>query len=387
MLRDYKKYFTLPFVLCSIASAAVVVDCRVVTGAISECNPYSTKFIKAKFLKYERGRQKLIVEKTLPIPPKPPIKIISVSEMIEKYVKVEDSVRFKGTEDITLSQEEKEKKIAAIYARMEKVKEARKKHFDKIKKEKESLEKSEITAVSKKAKDTHGYYIIQKGDSLSKIAERFSLKTSLLRELNQLDEKSAIKIDQKLLIPHNQTYISVMSNGKYTVKEGDMLSKIAQDFNLSVSDIVKFNQLKKDVPIRIGQTLMLPFPHTLKKVKKQRIAKKKSRVKMIRGFGKHKLRVTATAYSSHVGQTDKTPFLAAWNNHIRPGMKIIAVSRDMLTRYGLRNGSRVKIGGLHGYYTVRDKMNKRYRKRIDIYMGIDRRRALRWGRRSVILYW
>jgi 3D (Asp-Asp-Asp) domain-containing protein len=68
-------------------------------------------------------------------------------------------------------------------------------------------------------------------------------------------------------------------------------------------------------------------------------------------------------------------------------MKIIAVSRDMLTRYGLRNGSKVKIGGLPGYYTVRDKMNKRYRKRIDIYMGVNRRKALRWGRRSVVIYY
>jgi len=79
--------------------------------------------------------------------------------------------------------------------------------------------------------------------------------------------------------------------------------------------------------------------------------------------------------------------LAAWNNRLRPGMKIIAVSRDMLTRYGMRNGTKVRIGGLPGYYRVRDKMNKRYKKRIDIYTGIDRRRALRWGRRSVVIYW
>ena len=108
---------------------------------------------------------------------------------------------------------------------------------------------------------------------------------------------------------------------------------------------------------------------------------------MIRGFGKHKLRVTATAYSSHKGQTDKTPFLAAWNNRIRPGMKIVAVSRDLITRYGLRNGTKIRIGGLKGYYRVRDKMNKRFRRRIDIYMGVNRRRALRWGRRSVVIYW
>ncbi len=64
-------------------------------------------------------------------------------------------------------------------------------------------------------------------------------------------------------------------------------------------------------------------------------------------------------------------------------MKIIAVSRDLLSKYGMRNGTKVRISGLPGYYRVRDKMNKRYKKRIDIYMGVDRRKALRWGRRSV----
>ena len=108
---------------------------------------------------------------------------------------------------------------------------------------------------------------------------------------------------------------------------------------------------------------------------------------MLYGFGKRKLRVTATAYTSHANQTDSTPFLAAWNNRIRPGMKLIAVSRDMLTRYGMRNGTKVRISGLPGFYRVRDKMNKRYRKRIDVYMGLNLRKALRWGRRSVVIYW
>jgi 3D (Asp-Asp-Asp) domain-containing protein len=128
----------------------------------------------------------------------------------------------------------------------------------------------------------------------------------------------------------------------------------------------------------LGQKILLPLPHKLAEAKK---------IKMLRSYGKRKLRVTATAYSSHRAQTDKTPFLAAWNNRLRPGMKIIAVSRDMLTRYGMRNGTRVRIAGLPGIYRVRDKMNKRYRKRIDIYMGVNRRKALRWGRRSVVIYW
>ncbi|SHO81374.1 Membrane-bound lytic murein transglycosylase D precursor [hydrothermal vent metagenome] len=124
-----------------------------------------------------------------------------------------------------------------------------------------------------------------------------------------------------------------------------------------------------------------------KKVKKKVKKKKKKGYKFLKRNYRHKLRVTATAYTSHRRQTDSTPFLAAWNNRIRPGMKMIAVSRDLLKRYGLRNGTKVKISGLRGVYRVRDKMNKRYRRRIDIYMGTNRRRALRWGRKRVTLYW
>jgi len=99
-----------------------------------------------------------------------------------------------------------------------------------------------------------------------------------------------------------------------------------------------------------------------------------------------KIEVTATAYNSIPNQTDSTPNLAAWNNRIYPGDKIIAVSRDLL-KLGLTNGVKVKIVGFPGMYTVRDKMNKRWRKKIDIYMGNDRKSAVLWGKRKVSIIW
>ena len=98
------------------------------------------------------------------------------------------------------------------------------------------------------------------------------------------------------------------------------------------------------------------------------------------------LKVTATAYSSTVGQTDSTPTLAAWNNRLKPGMKVIAVSRDLL-KMGLTNGTKVRIAGLSGVYTVRDKMNKRWTKKIDLYMGNDLQAAKNWGNRKVVIQW
>ncbi len=99
------------------------------------------------------------------------------------------------------------------------------------------------------------------------------------------------------------------------------------------------------------------------------------------------LRVTATAYTSHVGQTDSTPNIAAWGDRLAPGMKVIAVSRDLLNIYGLKHRQKIRIKGLDGEYLVLDKMNKRWRKKIDIYMGMNKRNAFKWGRRKVEIQW
>ncbi|MGB1581626.1 MAG: 3D domain-containing protein [Nevskiales bacterium] len=102
----------------------------------------------------------------------------------------------------------------------------------------------------------------------------------------------------------------------------------------------------------------------------------------------HKLELVATAYNSVEAQTDSTPDIAAWGDKLKPGMKAIAVSRDLLDM-GLTRGSRVWISGLgndlEGEYVVLDKMNKRWKKRIDVYMGEDVKAALRFGKREVVL--
>ena len=100
----------------------------------------------------------------------------------------------------------------------------------------------------------------------------------------------------------------------------------------------------------------------------------------------HVLRVTSSAYTSCIRETDSTPYLAAWNNRLKPGIKSIAVSRDLL-KMGLGNGSYVTIDGLKGKYKVLDKMNKRWKKKIDIYMGCDLKKARRWGKRKVTIRW
>ena len=96
--------------------------------------------------------------------------------------------------------------------------------------------------------------------------------------------------------------------------------------------------------------------------------------------------VTATAYNSLPEQTDAEPYLAAWGDPLAPGMKVIAVSRDLIP-VGLDRHTPVKIEEFPGVYLVLDKMNKRWEKRIDIYMGHDLEAARAWGKRQVEISW
>ena len=74
------------------------------------------------------------------------------------------------------------------------------------------------------------------------------------------------------------------------------------------------------------------------------------------------LTVVATAYNSIESQTDADPTIAAWGDSLSPGMKAIAVSRDLI-ELGLSRGRPVSIEGLPGEYRVLDKMNRRWNRR------------------------
>ena len=78
--------------------------------------------------------------------------------------------------------------------------------------------------------------------------------------------------------------------------------------------------------------------------------------------------------------------MTAHGIRLKPGMQVIAVSRD-LEAMGLSSGTRVRIEGLPGEWVVVDRMAKRWRRRIDVYMGLDIEGARDFGRRKVRLRW
>jgi 3D (Asp-Asp-Asp) domain-containing protein len=100
----------------------------------------------------------------------------------------------------------------------------------------------------------------------------------------------------------------------------------------------------------------------------------------------HVLHVESTAYNSVRNQTNAQPNITAWGDVLEPGMKSVAISRDLMT-FGLTHGTTLTIDGLPGEYRVLDKMAKRWTKKIDIYMGEDVQAARDWGIRKVTIRW
>ena len=89
------------------------------------------------------------------------------------------------------------------------------------------------------------------------------------------------------------------------------------------------------------------------------------------------LLVTATVYHPVPEQTDSTPFITASGAYIEeccPGdHRWLAVSRD-LEDFGFVFGAKVLVEGaeeLDGVWTVQDRMNKRYKNRIDFLVDYD----------------
>ena len=101
-------------------------------------------------------------------------------------------------------------------------------------------------------------YTVRKGDTLGRIARRHDLSTEQLRRANQISG-DLIRVGQKLHLPVNKTprATSRSMNRVYVVQRGDTLSGIAQANRTTVSELKAANNLYSDL-IRIGQTLLVP---------------------------------------------------------------------------------------------------------------------------------
>ena len=97
-----------------------------------------------------------------------------------------------------------------------------------------------------------GYYTVQRGDTLYKIANQFNISVDDLKKWNNLTS-DVIQIGQLLRISQN-----IPSTGStYIVQKGDTLYKIANQYNTTVTELKRINNLTGNT-LYIGQELKIP---------------------------------------------------------------------------------------------------------------------------------
>ena len=95
-------------------------------------------------------------------------------------------------------------------------------------------------------------YTVRRGDTLSEIAEQFSLSVTELKSINGL-QANTIQIGQVLELPGSDSSLT----SEHKIQRGETLSEIAQFYRVSLADLRAANNLRGD-RILIGQTLIIP---------------------------------------------------------------------------------------------------------------------------------
>jgi N-acetylmuramoyl-L-alanine amidase len=99
-------------------------------------------------------------------------------------------------------------------------------------------------------------YTVKRGDSLSEIADRYGVALAALKFANEIANSDDIRVGQVLTIP-GAGVTGGTSFREHTIARGETLSQIAESYSVSAARIRETNQLNSDT-IRVGQVLKIP---------------------------------------------------------------------------------------------------------------------------------
>ena len=97
-------------------------------------------------------------------------------------------------------------------------------------------------------------YTVQKGDTLYRIAKKFNVTVAQLVQVNNLNDRNRLSVGMELIIPGEASSVFQKTTTIYVVQKGDTLTSIANRFQTSIATLKQINKLSKDT-IYVGQKL------------------------------------------------------------------------------------------------------------------------------------
>ena len=103
-------------------------------------------------------------------------------------------------------------------------------------------------------------HIVKSGDTLSSISKLYSINIDLILKLNNLEDENYIFVGQNLIISEssaNHAKQSDLINNYHIVQIGENLTDISNKYKLNLGNLIEINNLKNPDSIKVGQKLFL----------------------------------------------------------------------------------------------------------------------------------
>ena len=102
-------------------------------------------------------------------------------------------------------------------------------------------------------------HVVQPGESLLQIATEYGIDSAALAEANGITNGNLIRAGQKLVIPGVTRRQALEARGtRYVVQSGESLSVIAEKYGVTVEAIMAANGIDDPNTIVVGQELLIP---------------------------------------------------------------------------------------------------------------------------------
>ena len=101
-------------------------------------------------------------------------------------------------------------------------------------------------------------YKIRRGDNLSRIASRYKIELAVLMEINGM-ESDLIIAGREIMVPRGSSWASKQKPREqaYKVQSGDTLWNISKKFEVSIEDVVLWNEIDIAKPLQINQEIKI----------------------------------------------------------------------------------------------------------------------------------
>lgn len=116
--------------------------------------------------------------------------------------------------------------------------------------------RAQVKATRKEEKRQSVFHIVKRGESLSDISEKYGVDVATLRTINRI-KKDHIYANMRLELVSHVKKGTKARQAYHIVNKGESLSSIAEKYDTDVKRLVKLNRLKKG-KIRAGMKLRLP---------------------------------------------------------------------------------------------------------------------------------